>query len=37
MMAANETVLEAVDARVAEVFEQRLEHEINAILQGWRG
>lgn len=36
MMSANENVLDKVDARVAEVFEQRLEHEINAILQGWR-
>ena len=37
MMSANENVLNKVDARVAEVFERRLEHEINAILQGWRG
>lgn len=36
MMWANEDVYEAIDDKVREVFDQRLEHELNAFLSGYR-
>ncbi len=35
MMGANETLPEAVGDDVRKVFEERMEHEITAILNGW--
>ena len=36
MMSANETVKEAIGKKLKEVFEERLDHEVLAVLNGWR-
>lgn len=36
MMSSNDDVEQAVGDKVREVFEQRIEHEVVAILNGWR-
>lgn len=36
MMEANDEVAQAIGEKVREVFEQRLEHEIMAVMNGWR-
>ncbi len=36
MMYANEDVLDMIDEKVVETYSQRIEHEINAFLNGWR-
>lgn len=36
MMEANDDVAQAIGDKVREVFEQRLEHEIMAVMNGWR-
>ncbi len=36
MMYSNENVVDEMEAKMAEVYEQRIEHEITALLNGWR-
>ena len=36
MMDTNDDVAQAIGDKVREVFEQRLEHEIMAVMNGWR-
>lgn len=36
MMSANDDVSQAIGDKVREVFEERLDHEVTAILNGWR-
>lgn len=36
MMGANDDVVQAINDKVSEVFEKRMEHEVTAILNGWR-
>lgn len=36
MMYSNEAVLDAVEEKMADTYNQRIEHEIDALLNGWR-
>lgn len=36
MMYSNEEVLDSIEEKMADTYEQRIEHEIDALLNGWR-
>ena len=36
MMYSNEDVLDSIEEKMADTYEKRIEHEINALLNGWR-
>lgn len=36
-MYSNESVLDQIEEKVAEAFEERVDHEINRLLNGWGG
>lgn len=36
MMYSNETVMDAVEEKMADTYNRRIEHEVDALLNGWR-
>ena len=36
MMYSNEDVMDEVEEKMADTYQKRIEHEIDALLNGWR-